>query len=461
MALTPFLKRLRSDAQFRKAAADTEFAPEDPNDFETWVDCEKDVRREKALRLGDEWSPWKFDLEFVTFFPELEFLELAITPKTDLKPLRTLVKLKELNLRGKSKGALDLSFVSSMKKLEGLDIRGPRVDSLEALATVRTLKKLGVTEGGIGSLEPLRKVKQLERVFLPNQKLTSLEPLAPHAATLRYVQVPGNQVSDVAPLAGATALTFLGLKDNAVRDVQPLSGLRELETLYLEGNPIADFTPLRALKKVRTRDFKIAAPAGGSVVALKSELRARLEALAETEACRTLLTRLLTRLRAVNEKKALVTLEFDSDENQVIPLVLEAPLAGDAPDDLPPSLVTLVKRVGRSVHVDATRPGVDGPKVGVGKRGQVLCDVEWDGEGRERFVGFCNAGQNWFVLDSQKPNKRGEPGIVFFSHEGALDPKRRFPMQDQLSFGAGGFVLRALAFRVFEKDGKFSGCGWG
>ncbi|MFT3713902.1 MAG: leucine-rich repeat domain-containing protein [Archangium sp.] len=463
--MTPFLKRLKSDAAFRKAAADTEFSPEDPDDFETWVDCEKDIHREKALRLGDEWSPWKHSLDLLSYFPSLVFLELAITPKTDLKPLRSLKNLKELNLRGKSKGALDLSFVSELKKLEKLDVRGPFVESLDALASIPSLTKIGVTEGKISSIASLAKMKKLEQVFLPNQKLTSIDALTGKTG-LRYVQLPGNQVSDVTPLAGAKVLRFLGLKDNAVRDVSALAGLESVETLYLEGNPIADFTPLRALKKVTTKDFKITAPKAGSGAAagvtLKSELRARLDALAETDACRTLLAKLLTRVNDVSEKKGVTTLRFDADDHSVIPFVLEAPFAGDAPDELPPSVVTLIKQVGKSVHVDASRPGVDGPKVGVGKSGALLCDLEWDGvEDRERFQEFCNAGQNWFVLDTKKPNKRGEPAIVFFSHEGALDPKRRFPMQDQLSFGAGGFVLRALAFRVFGNDKKFSGCGWG
>lgn len=458
--MTPFLERLKTDAAFRKAAADTEFAPEDPDDFETWVDCEKDILREKALRLGDEWSPWKHSLEVVSYFPSLVFLELAITPKTDLKPLRSLVNLKELNLRGKSKGALDLSFVSAMKKLEKLDIRGPFVESLDALAASSQLTKIGVTEGAIDSLAPLAKMKKLEQVFLPKQKLTSIDALTGKTG-LRYVQLPGNQVSDVTPLSGAKVLRFLGLKDNAVRDVSALAGLESVETLYLEGNPIADFTPLRALKKVTTKDFKITAAKAAAGVSIKSELRARLEALAETDACRTLLAKLLTRVSDVGEKKGVTTLRFDADDNSVISLVLEAPFEGEVPDELPPSLVTLIKQVGKTVHVDASRPGVDGPKLGLGKRGTLLCDLEWDGEDRERFSEFCNAGQNWFVLDTQKPNKRKEPGIVFFSHEGALNPKNRFPMQDQLSFGAGGFVLRALAFRVFQKDAKYRGCGWG
>ena len=118
-------------------------------------------------------------------------------------------------------------------------------------------------------------------------------------------------------------------------------------------------------------------------------------------------------------------------------------------------------KCGALVHVDATRPGVDGPRVGLTRKGAVACNAEWDGEDRARFHELCDAGQNWFVWDTQKKNKLGEPGIVFFSHEGALDPKQRFPQQDTVAFGVGGFLLRALAFRVFGDDRAFAGCGWG
>lgn len=454
MKQTPFLKLVLGDKKLRRALENAGFAPADDTP-EAWARFEKDQRSEPQLQLGDEWDPFRQPLDFIAFFPNLEFVKLGVTTGVDLSPLRALKKLKVLELTGKTTQPIDLSPIVSLPKLEDLDIRGPRVPSLEALSKARVLRKLGITVGGIADLSPLKGLA-LTTLYLPKQRLTSLAPLAA-MRSLEYLQLPDNQVTDVTPLEALTRLRFLGLEGNAVRDVSPLKKLEHLDTLYLAGNPITDLSPLAALTAVKTKDFVVPAAA----VAVDAALELRLKALASTPDCEALLARLLTRLRRVVTKKAVTTLHFDADDHDVVPLALTAPWTGPVAPSLPASFRQLVTTVGATVHVDATRPGVDGPCVGLSRRGTVLEEVEWDGEDRTRFLAFCNAGQNWFVWDTQKRNALKEPGIVFFSHEGALDPKRRFPQQDTLAFGAGGFVLRALAFRVFSREATWRGCGWG
>lgn len=442
--LTPFLARLEADPELRAKLAKTELGPEDPNDLQQWAKVEKAVRDDGFLRLW-EWTPP--DVSWIPLIPQVQVLELTITDKTDLRPLAQLKSLESVKLEGTTTGFIDLSFVSSLPRLEVLEVRGPRVKSLAPLATVRTLTKLGVAKGVIDDLAPLEKLPKLSSVFLPNQRLTSLSALSRFAG-LTYLQVEGNRVEDVSPLAKHLQLRFVGLKGNKVRDVSALAGLVNVETLYLGGNPVSDTSALNTLKKLATKDFTIKATTKPK---LAPELATRLGALASTPECRRLLNTLLGRLREVHSGKV-TTLRFDADDKTVVALELTAPAKKGAG---PASLAHLMTKVGATVQVDAGRPGLSGPRVGSG------ANVEWDDEDRDRFGGFCNAGQNWFVWDHQKKNKLGEPGIVFFSHEGALDPKNRFPMQDKLAFGAGGFVLRTLAFRVLSNDKAWSGCGWG
>ncbi|MBL8910455.1 MAG: WGR domain-containing protein [Archangium sp.] len=459
LKLTPFLKRLQSDPKLKKALLDSELAPaEEEADLAAWAQVEAAQHESKFMRFSDERLP----LDFLADFPETEVLELAIDAKTKLEPLRALTKLKVLKLTGTLKGFVDLSFVSGMKALQELDIRGPPVKSLAPLASASSLMKLGISHGAVDDLTPLSKLKSFKQLFLPGHKLTTLAPLAA-MTTLTYIQVPQNQITDVSPLAKSKSLRFVGLKQNQVRDVSALSGLMEVDTMYLEGNPAVDgdTSSLRGLKKLKTKDFKIKVGKGAVAPKVSDALRARLEVLAATKDCRALLEKLLGKLNDVSEKKGLASLKFDADDNDVIVLEVASPFSGRLATDLPASFVEVVTKVGASVHVDVSRPGVDGPFVGVTKKGAPACDVAWEDEDRSRFHDFCNAGQNWFVWDTAKKNKLGEPGIVFFSHEGALDPKRRFPMQDKLAFGVGGFVLRALAFRVFSNDKAYRGCGWG
>lgn len=443
--LTPFLTRLEKDAALRKMLGKTDLSPEDPNSLPDWADVEADVRESGFLRAA-VWTPIT-DLTWIPLLSNVKVLEVGITDKTDLRPLAEVKSLVHVKLEGTTKRPVDLSFASSLPKLEKVELRGPRVDSLAPLKSVRTLQEVTIANGAVSDLSPLENLPKLKSLFLPNHRLTSLAPLAKHSG-LTYLQVPGNQIEDVSPLAKHLGLRFVGLKGNKVKDVSPLRGLVNVKTMYLEGNPVTDTSPLSALDQLETKDFRVKA---ATKPTLTPELKKRLEVLATTPECRALLTALLEKLREVRAGKV-TTLKFDADDDAVIALELTAP-AKKATG--PASLVQVMTKCGASVHVDASRPGVDGPCVGPG------ADLEWDGEDDERFEGFCNAGQNWFVFDRQKKNKLGEPGIVFFSHEGRLDPKHRFPQQDQVAFGVGGFVLRALAFRVFSKDKRWRGCGWG
>jgi len=443
--LTPFLARIEKEPKLRKLLDETDFAPEDLDDLSQWADMEADVKESGYLRVA-AWTPLT-DVSWIPLMPNVRMVELSINDKTDLSPLEEVKSLVSVKLEGRTKGFIDLSFVASLPKLEVLEVRGPRVESLAPLKSLRTLKTIGVTDGVIDDLSPLENLPKLESVFLPEQRITSLAPLGKHAG-LTYLQIAGNQVEDVTPLRKHVNLRFVGLKGNKVRDVSALAGLVNVKTMYLEGNAVTDTSPLRALDKLETKDFAIKA---GAKPKLTPELKSRLEALAQTKECSALFDTLISKLREVKVGKV-TELKFDCTDNRVVTLALTAPAKKASG---PKSLVHVMTKVGATVHVDAGRPGVDGPNVGAG------ADIEWDDEDQDRFEGFCNAGQNWFVFDTQKKNKLGEPGIVFFSHEGRLDPKNRFPLQDTIAFGVGGFVLRTLAYRVLSNDRAWRGCGWG
>ncbi len=64
---------------------------------------------------------------------------------------------------------------------------------------------------------------------------------------LETLYLPQQQISDLAPLSGLTALTQLHLSGNQIHDISPLSGLTGLERLNLSGNQVADLSPLSAM----------------------------------------------------------------------------------------------------------------------------------------------------------------------------------------------------------------------
>ena len=53
------------------------------------------------------------------------------------------------------------------------------------------------------------------------------------------LQLDGNQISDVSPLASLTNLTDLDLGNNQISDVSPLASLTNLTDLGLYDNPLS------------------------------------------------------------------------------------------------------------------------------------------------------------------------------------------------------------------------------
>ena len=77
--------------------------------------------------------------------------------------------------------------------------------------------------------------------------LRSTLPLVSCLTKLTELNLEGNQLTDVSPLATLTGLTKLDLSYNQLTDVSPLATLTGLTTLYLASNQLTDVSPLATL----------------------------------------------------------------------------------------------------------------------------------------------------------------------------------------------------------------------
>ena len=69
---------------------------------------------------------------------------------------------------------------------------------------------------------------------------------------LEHVNVSGNRIGQLEPVAGLTFLRGLDVSDNDVSDVAPLGRCPDLESLNIGGDRIADISPLAAAKNLKT-----------------------------------------------------------------------------------------------------------------------------------------------------------------------------------------------------------------
>ena len=90
------------------------------------------------------------------------------------------------------------------------------------------------------------------RLELENRGLTDedIQDLR-YMINLTYLNLEGNDITDVSPLSGLTELTNLRLSNNRITDVSPLAGLTNLEYISLQENPgLSDLSPLAGLVNV-------------------------------------------------------------------------------------------------------------------------------------------------------------------------------------------------------------------
>ncbi|MDR0283542.1 MAG: hypothetical protein LBI33_01420 [Propionibacteriaceae bacterium] len=130
----------------------------------------------------------------------------------------------------------------------GIYCNGMSVKSLEGLQLLNDpeLRWLELGNNQISDLTPLAGMTALWDLSLDNNQVINLVPLA-GLTGLNDLSLSGNQVSNLTPLAGLTNLQWLGLANNKVADVTPLAGLTKLGRVDLSNNQIVSVAPLGTL----------------------------------------------------------------------------------------------------------------------------------------------------------------------------------------------------------------------
>jgi Leucine-rich repeat (LRR) protein len=107
------------------------------------------------------------------------------------------------------------------------------------------LERLDLSGNEITDVSPLAGLTNLESLWLDENQISDLSPLK-GLTNLKYLYLENNQISDLSPLAGLT-LTELSLFANEITDISSLARLTKLEALVLTTNQISDLSPLAGL----------------------------------------------------------------------------------------------------------------------------------------------------------------------------------------------------------------------
>ncbi len=112
-------------------------------------------------------------------------------------------------------------------------------------------RNTGDSNERLTELAPLAGLSALQSLNVSETQVTDLAPLAGLSA-LQRLDVSNTQVTDLAPLAGLSALQTLTIWNSRVNDLAPLAGLSALRSLNLSGLQVNDLAPLADLPGLRS-----------------------------------------------------------------------------------------------------------------------------------------------------------------------------------------------------------------
>lgn len=102
-----------------------------------------------------------------------------------------------------------------------------------------------IARGSIQTLSDLSLMKGLGHLLLAYQRIGDISPL--RDLSLQSLELVGNYVSDLTPLAGMKTLRSLNINNNPVADISSLASLQRLEELHMQQCNVTDISALASL----------------------------------------------------------------------------------------------------------------------------------------------------------------------------------------------------------------------
>lgn len=195
-----------------------------------FVDPAVEAALRETLQVDDEKVILTSDLWTITSFTVPENAE-------SLDDLYHLIGLKELTIQ--SAPANQLSILSNTNKLTTLTIKSTILtqEELDVIVSLPYLQKLTLQKCGLTVLDGIEK-----------------------AVNLRYLDLSGNSIIDIAPIANITGITELYLNENSLSSLEGLSNLTNLKVLNVTNNvltSLAGITNCQDLQELNVSHNKL------------------------------------------------------------------------------------------------------------------------------------------------------------------------------------------------------------
>ncbi len=202
------------------------------------------------------------DLRPLSGLKHLRTLDISNNLIEDLRPLAKLTELRTLWIQGNP--------ITDFTPLTGLDLTDLKYDVIEdpieqtdpAKAWMPDAALRAAVRGEIGLLPGVsltkERIQEVRYLNIAGKGISDIAGLE-FATNLRELDLSRNPITDLAPLANLKTLENLGLShvspDTPNLDLSPLATLINLEMLFLRKNRISDISLLTWLKRLRSLDL--------------------------------------------------------------------------------------------------------------------------------------------------------------------------------------------------------------
>ncbi len=155
-----------------------------------------------------------------------------------------------LNCEGSGLNTIrSLVGLSSLKRLEYLNLQRNSIRNMRGLSELKGLKSLDLSYNEIDIIEYIEKLPHLEEVLLSNNNIRNIGCF-PKLPNLKKLYLNGNNIKKIQGLTNLSFLKDLNLGDNAITKMEGLGNLKNLKKLNLSFNKISKIEGLIHLKSL-------------------------------------------------------------------------------------------------------------------------------------------------------------------------------------------------------------------
>lgn len=210
------------------------------------------VDADEALYTNQLWTITSFSVpEDATVFSDLSkfsYLEsLTMTGKKvdSLQFLSSMTSLRNLDLSGSRFSANEIGVIASLPSLQYLNLSNCGLSTIAGLENSGSLVTLNLANNTIRNLDPLSGVATLNSIDLQHNAVIALDALSglPNLTTL---DVSYNALSSISVISGCPQLSWLNASNNSITNVNSIDKLKNLTYLNVSHNALTDVSVLAA-----------------------------------------------------------------------------------------------------------------------------------------------------------------------------------------------------------------------